>query len=646
MCGIAGLFLPPGLLAAAPDRDRVQAMTDLLEHRGPDGAGYHVGPRIALGHRRLAVIDLVTGEQPIYNEDRRVVVVYNGEIYNYRELVVELEAAGHRFHTRSDTEVIVHAWEQWGPSCVDRFRGMFAFALHDERAGTLFLARDRLGVKPLYYGTLADGTFAFASELKALTGLAGADLRIDPAAVEDYFAYGYVPDPRSIYTGFRKLPPAHTLTWPGHAKAPSIARYWDVRFETVDASEPELAEHLRELIDDAVRLRMVADVPVGAFLSGGVDSSVVVSAMARLSAAPIRTCAIGFDVPEFDETRFARMVAQRYGTDHTEHRVSSDDFALLDRLVDIFDEPFADSSALPTFRVCEAARRRVTVALSGDGGDETFAGYRRYRMHLAEERVRAALPLALRGPLFGMLARLYPKADRLPRFLRAKTTLRAISQDTVYAYHNSVAAVDADARRRIFSPRLVADLGGYRAVDLLRAHAARAATDDPLALAQYLDYQTWLAGRMNVKVDRCSMANSLEVREPLMDHRLVEWAATLPTWAKLRGGEAKYRLKRAYEPHLPREVLYRDKMGFAIPLARWLRGPLAGRLRTLVASESIGDCGLFDPTRLRQMAEEHIAGSRDWSAPLWTIVVFAGFLERSRPGTTRRQSAPLAVMTD
>jgi len=640
MCGIVGIFDPAGRREI--DRALLDRMNETQRHRGPDGSGLHVEPGVGLGHRRLSIIDLATGQQPLYNEDGSVVVVFNGEIYNFQQLIPELVALGHVFRTKSDTEVIVHAWEAWGERCVERFRGMFAFALWDRNRETLFLARDRLGVKPLYYALLADGTLIFGSELKALAAHPALARDIDPFAVEEYFALGYVPEPRTIFRGARKLPPAHALTVRRGVPPAEPAGYWDVRF-TVDRNltEPEACEELLRRLEESVRLRMISDVPLGAFLSGGVDSSAVVATMARISADSVNTCSIAFADPAFDESAYARMVAERYRTKHFVDRIESDDFDLLDTLARIYDEPYADSSALPTYRVCQLARTHVTVALSGDGGDESFAGYRRYRLHLMEERMRDALPIGLRRPIFGLLGRLYPKADWAPRVFRAKTTFEALARDSVEAYFHSVSILRDAMRRQLFSNSFRAALGGYSAVEVFHRHAARAGTDDPLALVQYLDLNTYLVGDINTKVDRASMAHSLEVREPLMDHPLVEWLATLPASQKVRGQEGKRLLKKAMEPHLPHELMYRPKMGFAVPLVQWFRGPLRQRVRDAVLGDRLADTGLFNPAYLRRLVDDHQSGLRDYGAPLWALLMFEAFL-RTAGGAA--SSAPLRRM--
>jgi asparagine synthase (glutamine-hydrolysing) len=627
MCGIAGLFDTRG--RRDYPRALLERMNDVQRHRGPDEGGVHLEPGVALGHRRLSIIDIATGQQPLANEDGSVVVVFNGEIYNFQSLVPELEALGHRFRTRSDTEVIVHAWTAWGRDCVRRFRGMFAFALWDRNRRCLFLARDRMGVKPLFYSLLDDGTFLFGSELKALTAHPGLPRELDPHAVEQYFALGYVADPHCIYRAVRKLPPGHLLELRSGQAAPAPEPYWDVRF-TLDnrMDADDAAAELRARIAESVQLRLISERPLGAFLSGGVDSSAVVATMAGLTSEPVRTCSIGFDDAGFDESRYALEVAARYRTDHHSHTVRADDFGLLDTLAWLYDEPFADSSAMPTYRVCQLARQHVTVALSGDGGDETLAGYPRYRMHLNEERVRSRLPLGLRQALFGPLGRLYPKADWAPRPLRAKTTFQALARDTVSAYLHSVSLLRADERERLYSPAFRRELAGYRTDELFHAHAARAGTDDPLALVQYLDYKTYLVGDINTKVDRASMAHSLEVREPLMDHPLVEWLATLPSQLKLHRGEGKWVLKKAFEGRLPDEVLYRRKMGFSVPMARWLRGPLAERTRTALLGPRLAATGYFDAATLRRMVEAHASGRRDFSDALWSLLMFEAFLRR------------------
>jgi len=630
MCGIVGIMDLAG--AGAISRELVSRMNETQFHRGPDEVGLHVEPGLGLGHRRLSIIDLSTGQQPLFNEDHSVVVVFNGEIYNYRELIPELTQLGHVFRTKSDTEVIVHAWEAWGEDCVKRFRGMFAFALWDRQRETLFLARDRLGVKPLHYGMLSGDRLVFGSELKSLMAHPDFQRELDPFAIEEYFALGYVPEPRTIFAGARKLPPAHTLTLRRGKPIPEPREYWDVRF-TLDnpigerEAEVELVDRLRE----SVRLRMISEVPLGAFLSGGVDSSAVVAMMAGASADPVNTCSISFSDPAFDESRYAQQVADRYRTRHFVDTVDSDDFDLIDVLARTYDEPYADSSALPTYRVCQLARRHVTVALSGDGGDENFAGYRRYRLHAMEERLRNVMPISVRRPAFGLLGHMYPKADWAPRMFRAKSTFQALARTSVDAYFHSVSILRDDMRDQLFSNAFKARLGGYSAAEVFRRHGSRAGTDDPVALVQYLDLKTYLVGDINAKVDRASMAHSLEVREPLMDHPLVEWMASLPTSLKVRGQEGKHLLKRAMAPYLPDELMYRPKMGFSVPLERWFRGPLRQRLNDAVLGPRLAATGVFNAHYLKQIVDAHTSGRRDYSAPLWTLLMFDAFLRNIMP---------------
>ena len=625
MCGIVGIFDSVG--RSEVSRPLLDQMNERQHHRGPDEGGLHLEPGVGLGHRRLSIIDLSTGQQPLFNEDGSVAVVFNGEIYNFQELVPELQALGHRFRTRSDTEVIVHAWEAWGTSCVKRFRGMFAFAIWDRNRQTLFLARDRMGVKPLHYATLCDGTVIFGSEIKSLLVHPKVGREIDPLAVEEYFAFGYVADPRTIFKSVKKLPPGTTLTIERGRSIGEPAAYWDLQFSAGrPISEEDARAELLERLREAVRIRLMSEVPLGAFLSGGVDSSAVVAMMAELSGNAVNTCSIAFGDPRFNEAQYAQLVAERYRTDHRMERVDSDDFELVGRLAALYDEPYADSSAMPTFRVCELARKRVVVALSGDGGDENFAGYRRYKWHMKEERVRALLPLPLRRSVFGLLGHVYPKADWAPRFLRAKTTLQALARDSVEAYFHSVCIMRDEARERLFSDRFRRSLGGYGAVEVLRSHAQRYSGDDPLSLIQYLDIKTYLAGDILTKVDRASMAHSLEVREPLLDHPLVEWLATLPACFKLNGGEGKRLFKRALEPYLPSDILYRPKMGFAVPLGSWFKGALRTRVRNELLGGTLAQTGIFNVRFLNEIVDQNERGLRDNSAAIWSLLMFSSFL--------------------
>jgi asparagine synthase (glutamine-hydrolysing) len=622
MCGLAGMF--DGAGERPMDRGLLARMTEAIAHRGPDGAGLFDEPGIALGHRRLSIIDLEGGAQPMTDPSTGVTVAFNGEIYNFRELMARLAGLGHTFRTHCDTEVILHAWNRWGPDCLQQFDGMFAFALWDPRDRSLFLARDRMGKKPLYYALLPDGLCLFGSELKALTVHSALPRDIDRQAVEDYFAYGYVPDPRSIYRAVRKLPAAHSMLW-RRGDDPRLTAYWSPALEDVPAGDQTPAELADRLIE-ATRSRLIADVPLGAFLSGGVDSSAVVSQMAAAMAEPVKTFAIGFGDRAFDETAHARQVAQRYGTEHTERQVDPDAVDLVDRLAALYDEPYGDSSAMPTYRVCGLARERVTVALSGDGGDEAFAGYRRYLWHLREARLRRRLPRALRRGLFGTLGRLYPKADWAPRPLRAKTTFQELALDDLEAYFLSVSATADAERQTLLGADLRRALGGYHAIESLRPHWAAAAGADPLKQAQYTDIKTWLPGDILVKVDRASMAHGLEVRAPFLDHHLLEWGLNLPAAVKIAGGEKKAVLKKAMEPFVPADLLYRPKQGFSAPIGPWFRGPLRERVREQLTGPLLAQSGFVEPSVVTRLLDQHQSGRRDHSRTLWLLLMFQGFL--------------------
>ena len=620
MCGIAGIFDTSARREI--DRELLRSMRDALVHRGPDDGGELFAPGVALGHRRLSIIDLSGGHQPLYNEDDSVGVVFNGEIYNFPELTVQLKAAGHRFRTHSDTEVIVHAWEEWGEQCVAKFNGMFAFAVWDANRDCVFLARDRLGKKPLYYTRLADGRLAFASELKALLVVPGLDRTLDEAAIEEYLALGYVPDPRSILRSVKKLPPASTLLLTRGGECRPRA-YWDVSFEYGQPqSQADIEAELMERLREAVRIRLMSEVPLGAFLSGGVDSSAVVAMMAGLSSGAVNTCSISFGDPQFNESAYAESIARKFATHHHVEQVDADDFDLVDRLARVYDEPFADSSAMPTYRVCELARRSVTVALSGDGGDETLAGYRRYRWHMHEERVRSRLPLGVRRALFGTLGWLYPKIDWAPKFLRAKSTLESIARDSLEGYFHSVSVMPDRVRLPLYSRDFLHRLSGYRAIEVFREHAARGKYRDPLSMIQYIDFKTYLPGDILVKVDRAAMAHSLEVRVPILDYTLVDWAASLPPQLKLHGGEGKYVFKRALTQYLPNDILYRPKMGFGVPIAQWFRGPLRNRVTEALLGRGLLQTGIFERAPLQRLVEEYVSGARDHSAALWALLMF------------------------
>lgn len=618
MCGIAGIF---HLGTPKPvDPARVVAMTDAMLHRGPDGGGVWTARGVGLGHRRLSIIDLGGGAQPMLSADEQVVVVFNGEIYNFADVRRELQALGAVFRTDSDTEVLIHGWRAWGPELLSRLNGMFAFALFDVARQCLFIARDRLGVKPLHYVALADGSIAFASELKGLLANPAVRRELSPQAIEDFFAFGYVPDDVCWIEGVRKLPAASFLLLERGKALPAPYSWWDVDFSqrakgTVADLEAEMRHHLRA----AVTSRMVADVPLGAFLSGGVDSSSVVAFMAEASTRPVQTCAIGFDSAAHDETRYAAEIAKRFACDHRSRIVASDDYAAAGTVARMFDEPFADASALATWRVSQLARETVTVALSGDGADEIFAGYRRYKFQHAEERVRSFVPQGWREPVFGGLARAWPKADWAPQVFRAKSTFGALALGGSAAYARAVGVTPPQERAALFSTSFTRSLQGHRAEDRYIAAMAAAPARDALDRAQYADLKIWLPGDILTKVDRTSMAVSLEAREPLLDHRLVEFAATLPVAMRLRRGEGKWLMKRTMRGVLPDDILYRRKMGFVTPVSGWFRGPLSGEARRLAG---LADTGWFERATLERVAADHIAGKRDHGRLLWQLAMF------------------------
>ncbi|MGO4893908.1 XrtA/PEP-CTERM system amidotransferase [Flavobacterium sp. W21_SRS_FM6] len=631
MCGISGVFSFDNSYII--DEILLQKMNNAQAHRGPNDQGYHIGDGVGLGHRRLSIIDLSGGHQPIYNEDDTIAVVFNGEIFNHHEIADELKAKGHVFKTHSDTETIVHAWEEWGTDCIHQFRGMFAFILWDNNKKELFVVRDRLGIKPLHYSQLSDGSVIFGSELKVLRQHPLCSNEINNQAIEDYLTFGYVPDPKTILTDVHKLAAGYYLHLKQGENQQNIkpTQYWDLPWQTSqELSKAEIDNELIGRLKEAVKIRMEAEVPLGSFLSGGVDSGAIVAMMAQLSDNPVTTCSIGFDVPDFNETEFAQLVAERYKTVHQVEIINHEDFGLIDQLIDIYDEPYADSSALPTYRVCELARKYVTVALSGDGGDELFAGYRRYRFHMAEQKLRSKIPLAIRKPVFGLLGKLYPKLDWAPQYLRAKTTLQSLGMSSSEAYLNSMSKLRSDERNRLYSDSFKSKLKNYSSKSVFAKALEGKSFDDPLKEIQYLDYKTWITGDINTKVDRASMAHGLEVRVPILDHKFVEWAFKIPSSKNLVGSEGKAEFKKQLEAHVPHDNLYRKKMGFSIPLAEWLRGPLKEKMKKLLSSEVFTSTKIFNQDKINALINEHVSEKYDHSASLWTLMMLGQFIERER----------------
>ncbi|MBN1464473.1 amidotransferase 1, exosortase A system-associated [candidate division KSB1 bacterium] len=623
MCGICGQF---NYHSQAPvEMTIIKKMTDSLIHRGPDAEGLHIAGRIGLGHRRLKIIDLAGGVQPMFSEDRSLAVVFNGEIYNYLQLKKELASCGHDFRTNSDTEVLLHGYEQWGGDLVHHLRGMFAFAVWDGRKSELFVARDRLGIKPLYY-YLDDSTFLFASEIKSILLHPAVDRTIDYQALDDYLTYLYIPAPKSIFKKIRKLAAGHYLRI--DARGMKESEYWDISFAPTKMGQRDMMDGIVEQMKDAVRARMISDVPLGAFLSGGIDSSAVVGIMAGLANQPINTASIGFNESAFDELPHARQVAQIYKTNMHEKIVHPDAAKIIDDLAWYFDEPFADSSMVPTYYVSQVAREKVTVCLSGDGGDENFAGYRRYRFDHFENQIRALLPHPVRRPLFSTLGHLYPKADWLPRIFRAKTLFVNLSLSGEQAYYNSMSWFKSAMKSSLYTEPLKKELADYDSFSVFQTYFDRSRGWDALARIQYVDIKTYLVDDILTKVDRASMAHALEVRVPLLDHHFMEYAASLPSDVKLRAGEGKYIMKKALRGIVPDDILYRPKQGFSIPLAKWLRTSLRPLFEANVLASDSFAASLFNMPQVRLLWNQHQRGTRDYGSHLWALLMLESWAKK------------------
>ena len=614
MCGIAG-FADSTVYPGTPfdAAALVHDMCDVIRHRGPDDEGVHVEAGVGLGMRRLSIIDLSTGHQPIHNEDRTIWIVFNGEIYNYRELRRELEAAGHVFYTSSDTETIVHAYEEWGEDAFRRFRGMFGIAIWDRPRRKLLVARDRAGIKPLHYAIRGDRLY-FGSEIKSLLVAGAVDRTIDPEALDHYLSFLYVPRDRAIFKGIRKLPPGHYLTFQDGRL--DVHQYWQIgTAEPFRGTAAEAAQALESVLADAVTSHMMADVPLGAFLSGGVDSSVVVGLMARASSRPVKTFSIGFDEPQFDELEHARRVAGIFGTEHHEFVVRPDGLSILDRLIGHFDEPFADSSAIPTWYVSEIARRHVTVVLSGDGGDELFGGYDRYLPHPRVARFDN-LPLPGKRQVASMVWPL------LPHGARGKNFLRHVSRTDDGRYLDSIAFFQPDEKQALYSGDMRRRLADYDAEHALSEHFARFAALPVHSRMMRVDFETYLPEDVLTKVDRMSMAHSIESRVPLLDNEVIAFAATLPAGVKIMNGRRKHVLKEAAARLLPADILDRRKQGFGVPLGVWFRGGLTGVFADVLRSPTTRQRGYFSPAFVDRIVDEHLTGKRDHTLRLWQLLVF------------------------
>lgn len=615
MCGIAGFFGPEENLDSTERRVLVKRMCDIIEHRGPDDEGFYVQGGVALGMRRLSIIDLITGDQPISNEDGSIWIVFNGEIYNFLELRDDLVARGHTFQTQTDTEAIVHLYEEMGEACVERLRGMFGFAIWDRRERKLFLARDRVGKKPLHY-SLAGDTLIFGSEIKSLLQHPEVEREVNIEAISDYLSFGYVPDPQTAFRGITKLPPGHTLTFKDGRL--STRCYWDFGYRQGDESdvpqdESYYVERLRELIAESVGVRLVSDVPLGAFLSGGIDSSTIVAMMAQQMDRPVKTFSIGFSESSFDELHHARITARHFNTDHHEFVVTPDVCKIVEDIVWHHDEPFGDVSSIPTYMVSKMAREHVTVILSGDGGDELFAGYERYLVD-QDRRVFERIPSFIRRNLMLRASRV------LPRAVYGKNFLRNVALEGDARYVDSLSYFDEDAKQELLSTEIRRALGGRDSSEGFRQLLTVSRSAEHIERLLYLDSKTYLPGDILTKVDRMSMAHSIEARVPFLDHKLIEFVQTIPSTLKLRGRMTKHILKQAVRGLVPDQIIDRPKQGFGVPIAKWLNNELREMLHDTLTDSRTRQRGYFNQQAVEAILSEHARGRRDNSRHLWGLL--------------------------
>lgn len=619
MCGITGFVNFKGHQKEEA-RVRVRRMTDIIAHRGPDSEGYFIDDYAALGHRRLAIIDVSSGHQPMSCIKGRFHIVFNGEIYNFLEIREELERKGRQFNTRSDTEVILYAFAEWGPTSVERMNGMFAFAIWDTAARSLFIARDRVGKKPLYF-VISSYTFAFASELKSLRAGGFCSDKINPRALDCYFSFGYVPSPMCIYENIQKLRPAYWIQI--DSKGNRESRYWNLNFsQKTQLSMQEAVEELEPLIDAAVRRRLMSEVPLGVFLSGGIDSPLVTESMARASDQPVISNSIGFNDNQFNELPIARQIAEYLGADHHEFIVETNVGEVLEKIAWHFDEPFADSSAIPTWYVCKMAKENVTVALSGDGGDESFGGYTfRYHPHILESRIRGAIPQAVRAPIFSALGKIYPGSARLPNLLRVKTILENLAKSDVEAFYHDLVWLRCDLRNQMYSRDFLEALKGYTPFEEVRRLYSSCNGTTPLDRSQWTDIKFYMTENVLVKVDRMSMAHSLEVRSPFLDQHILEFAARLPDNLKIKGNKGKLILRKIAEKRLLANIVNRPKVGFSIPVAQWLRKDLKVVAEQAVTGKSSVINYYINQRTLSRVWNEHKRGIRDHGVFLWGLLM-------------------------
>jgi asparagine synthase (glutamine-hydrolysing) len=627
MCGLCGVLNYDG--QAPVDQEGLAAMTATLQRRGPDDLGYFCSGPVGLGHRRLSIIDLEMGHQPLSNEDGSIWIVYNGELYNYREIRTSLEKAGHRFATASDTEVIVHAYEEYGADCLKAMNGMFAFAIWDSNRGRLLLARDRLGIKPLYYAKLPR-CLLFGSEVKALVAHPLFERRLDPTALNLYLSLEYVPTPHCIFAGVNKLPPGHFLMVEGSNT--HLERYWDLRLHKSEPSSTrtlsECTTEVRQLLYDSVKMELIADVPVGVLLSGGIDSSAVAAMMIRASSLPVPSFSVAFDDPSFDESAHARLVARHLGTEHHEFPLSADTaLKMLPEIVAGLDEPLGDSSIIPTYCLSRFTKEHVKVALGGDGGDELFGGYSTLQAHRLANYYQRLAPGWLRHLVEPwVLEKLPVSFDNLSFDFKMRRFLRDYSLPPVVRHHRWLGSFTPEEKAWLLGP--LAGESREEVTDLVENHAHQAHTQDPLNQVLYCDLKLYLEGDILVKVDRASMANSLEVRVPLLNRLLVEYAAHLPHSLKLHGLTTKFLLRQALKGILPESILRRGKKGFNAPVAKWFAGPLKPLLADLLSPHRLKQQGLFQPDYVATLMKEHQARYRDHRKLLWTLLAFQMWYER------------------
>lgn len=618
MCGICGVYAYDQRLEINPSI--LKQMCDTIIHRGPDDDGYYHNGSVSLGSRRLSIIDLQYGRQPMTNEDQSIWLVYNGEIYNYPDLRARLIAKGHTIRTQSDTEVIIHAYEEYGEACASEFNGMFAFALWDENKQQLLIARDRLGIKPLFY-TNQGGRFIFGSELKALLAAPGIELELNPAAVDQFLTLEYIPAPHTIYKNIYKLLPAHYMTVKnGHIR---MASYWEIPQEPICQPEEVCVEIVRDLLQEAVRMQMISDVPVGAFLSGGIDSSAVVALMAQASNEQIRTFAIGFEDNSYNEIDYARRIAAKFHTSHHEEIIQPDMIQLIDQLIAQFDEPFADSSIFPTYLVSKMASQQVKVVLSGDGGDEVFGGYDTYLAHRLEHYYYRFIPRTLRMQTFpAIMDRIPPRPSKKGWINKAKRMVEGGSYAPTLRHARWMVFMTDTFRDHLYRPDFGHAINGSSTVQAFYEQVFEQAHKlDFIAQSQFADIKTYMVDDILVKVDRMSMATSLEVRVPLLDHRLIEFALNLPDPMRIRFRRTKVIFRKAMQHILPPEIIEKHKQGFSVPIKHWLRGPLKPMMTDLLSPETIRSRGIFNPHTVSQWVSEHLNGAVNHSHRLWALMI-------------------------